>query len=115
LKDELNLKTERASVYAAIDSEREYQDSAWPANAGVNAPVRTIAEELMLIEEYAARMRALWTDTARPDEPVVLTPFFRKIAALAVRAMENHGAPGREGYGVFVQPSAPFDADDIPF
>ena len=37
------MKTERAMVYAAIDSEREYQDSHWPENAGVNAPVRTIA------------------------------------------------------------------------
>jgi hypothetical protein len=111
----VNLKTERQSVYAAIDSEREYQDSKWPANAGIYAEVRTPGEELLMIEEYAARARALWTDTpdGRLAEDQALTAMFRKIAGIAVRAMEHHGAPGREGFGVFVPP--PVSDDDIPF
>ena len=63
------------------------------------------------MQQYTKRAIDLWTDTQRSDEPRVLTPFFRKIGALAVRAMENHGAPGREGFGF----APTLSDDDIPF
>lgn len=115
------MKTERSSVYAAIDAEREYQDQAWPENAGTveNQRERTVAEELLMIEEYVAKARTAWTNAPRNVEADVTTNVLRKIAAIAVRAMENHGAPGREGFGVFVPayygfaPASP--DDDIPF
>jgi len=109
------MKTLRESVYVAVDSEREYQDHMWRENAGLveGQPVRTVAEELLMIEEYVARARKAWTDCPRDDEALTLTPMFRKIAAIAVRAMENHGAPGRDGFGVFVPD--PLADDDIPF
>lgn len=110
------MKTERSAVYTAIDSEREYQDEKWRENAGLveGQPPRELAGELLMIEEYVARARKAWTDTPREQEAAVVTDIIRKIAGIAVRAMENHGAPGREGYGVFVSPPPPPD-DDIPF
>lgn len=115
--DELNLRTDRESVFRAIDSEREYQASHWPCNDGAGGePVRTVAEELLMIEEYAARARKVWTDCKRTAEVPEVTNFMRNIAAIAVRAMENHGAPGREGYGVFVpQIVQERSDDDMPF
>lgn len=106
------MKTERVMVYAAIDSEREYQDTVWQSNA---LEPRTVAEELLMLEEYVVRARKVWTDEPRETEALVTTEVIRKIAGIAVRAMENHGAPGRTGYGVFTPVYTPVPDDDIPF
>lgn len=87
----------RQEVYAAIDSERAYQDSVWRENAGTVAgePVRTVAEELLMLDEYVKRAREAWTSAPREVEARVTTNILRKCAAICVRAMENHGAPHR--------------------
>lgn len=90
----------RTEVFAALISERNYQDHVWRENAGnvEGQPVRTIAEELLMIEEYAARARKVWTDAPRDVEVEATTDMIRKIGAICVRAMENHGAPHRVGF-----------------
>jgi len=87
----------RAEVYAAIDSERTYQDRVWAENAGrvPEAPVRTVAEELLMLEEYVAKARAAWTAAPRSTEVAVTTDVLRKCAGICVRAMENHGVAPR--------------------
>lgn len=87
----------RETVYAAIDTERTYQDKVWQENAGTveGQPVRTVAEELLMLEEYVAKARTAWTNAPRADEALATTEVLRKCAAICVRAMENHGAPGR--------------------
>lgn len=86
----------RSDVYRAIDSERAYQDRVWAENAGLTAqPVRTVAEELLILEDYVLRARKAWTDAPRQTEVVVTTDILRKCAGICVRAMENHGAPSR--------------------
>ena len=94
-------ETPRAEVYAAIDSERDYQTHAWRENAGLSAtePVRTVAEELLMLEEYTAKARAAWTAAPRAIEVAATTDILRKCAAICVRAMENHGAPLRHPVG----------------
>ena len=92
------MTTSRAKVYEAIDTERDYQTRVWRENAGLDPtqPVRTVAEELLMLEEYCAKARAAWTVAPRATEVEITTDILRKCAGICVRAMENHGAPKRK-------------------
>ena len=92
----------RAEVYTAIDTERAYQDRVWehnnpanplPAGDGV-ARSLSIGEDILLMEEYLAKARLQWTIEKRPE--VGALDIIRKIAGIAVRCMETHGAPHRK-------------------
>ena len=83
----------RFEVFVAIDSERDYQDSLGSDRRV--ARVMVLGEELVLLKEYIDRAFKNWTDTPGVN-PLITLNDFRKIAAIAVRAMENHGAPRRE-------------------
>jgi len=92
---------ERARVYEVIDGEREYQDRVWRENNpsspetaldGTARPL-SIGEDILLIEEYIAKARALWSCEKRPELGAL--NILRKIAGIAVRCMETHGAPPR--------------------
>lgn len=91
-------KATREQVYQAIDGERDYQTRVWRENAGLEptAPVRTVAEELLMLEDYVARARKAWTDAPRATEIHITTDILRKCAGICVRALENHGAPSRQ-------------------
>jgi hypothetical protein len=88
----------RQEVYLAIDSERDYQDRVWVENSGkaVDQPVRTVAEELLMLEDYVVRARTAWTNAPRATEVEITTDIIRKCAGICVRAMQNHGAPLRK-------------------
>lgn len=87
----------RSEVYAAIDTERDYQTRVWRENAGLEPgnDVRTVAEELLMLEDYVGRARKAWTDSPRAAEVTVTTDLLRKCAGICVRAMENWGVPRR--------------------
>jgi len=86
----------RNEVYAAIDSEREYQD-----RKGVHASKAPhehgIESFIVYMEDYLAEARKqasrIWTEDGRAA-PVVLDTI-RKVTALGVACMEQHGAPSR--------------------
>lgn len=82
----------REDVYKLIDSERTYQDKAWAMNSS-NAQPLTIGEELLLMEVYLRDAVDQWKVEPRPE--VKTTGLIRKLGAIAVRAMETHGAPSR--------------------
>lgn len=84
--------TDRMDVYRAINSEREYQDNLWPDHGDTSNPL-TIGEFLLLIEEYASKARKEWVVESKPEDNTL--EFMRKIAAIAVNCMEQHGAPLR--------------------
>ncbi len=86
-------KMTRQAVYDAIDTEREYQDGLTPDRRDKREMVT--GEELVLLREYVDRAFANWTNTPGVNPEITLHDF-RKIAAIAVRCMENHGAPHRE-------------------
>lgn len=77
----------RQDVYYAIDTERTYQESLVRNDVKLQRPM----EQLAIIEELCSRMKSHWYDVAG-DPPM---DFMRKIAATAVRSMEQHGAPKR--------------------
>jgi hypothetical protein len=85
------MRATRAEVYHAIDSERTYQDRIWPAAA--NQPQLSIGEFVLMLDEYVARARKEWTNEKRPEN--LTLEVVRKIAGIAVKCMEHHGAPRR--------------------
>jgi len=78
----------RKEVYVAIDSERDYQDNKW-RNAYDDSEW-SAGDWLIFIERYLNKAK----DTLG-DEDATLDNI-RKIAGLAVAAMEYKGAPMRE-------------------
>ncbi len=93
------MTTPRSEVYAALDSERAYQDERWAGYRGldgvhVNAIDRTLDEFILYVEQYAWEARTL---SVHGEEEEALE-FIRKVGALCVGCMEKHGAPKREGF-----------------
>lgn len=85
----------REEVYRLIDGERDYQNKVW-----VDSGANEVGSHCALIERYARKGLDAWTDN-KGDEAGL--DVIRKIAALCVRAMEQHGAPVRKV--VFSPPS----------
>lgn len=84
----LNLKVPRIDVFRAIDSEREYQEQLTRNTENDQRPL----EQLAIVEELCRRAKAAWYDNPGPFD----MNYVRKIAGVAVRCMEQHGAPSRE-------------------
>jgi hypothetical protein len=80
----------RQEVYEAINTERDYQDGLWKQTPEHQT---SIGETVLLIEEYTARARLEWTGEPAPETQTL--HIIRKIAGIAVRCMEQHGAPKR--------------------
>lgn len=80
---------ERSQVYKAIDSERDFQERRWTRPAHNHSAT----EYLVYIDHYVRKaMEAVSTE----DGEASALPCLRKIAALAVSAMEEHGVPFRQ-------------------
>ncbi len=92
--------TTRSEVYAAIDSERAYQDGLWgntlsgdrPATELQPGGTRTTDEFSLYIIGYANDLLVQGSHFA--NEKVKLD-IIRKITGLGVACMEQHGAPQR--------------------
>lgn len=80
----------RRRVYEAIDSEREYQDQKWGNPR--HDEQESMGNFLIYIERYLNRAKAGFYDH---NATVDVLNDVRKIAALAVAAMEQFGAPKR--------------------
>ena len=83
------MKATRQEVYNTIDGERDYQEKRWerPAHNHSNT------EYLVYIRHYVNE--ALSAVSTQDGDRATL-PALRKIAALAVAAMEANGAQPRE-------------------
>ena len=85
---------ERTDVYKRIDQERDYQDWRWEEGRRedqIPDIEKSPAEWLNYIEFYLDQAKI---SNTMLDKPQVMGDI-RKIAALAVRAMEIHGTPER--------------------
>lgn len=90
------MNINRSEVYAAIDSERDYQDRRWGDSLSSDRKPgngeRTIDEFALYIAAYTAKMVeqcGTFSDSKAKLDSI------RKIAGLAVACMEQHGAPRR--------------------
>lgn len=93
--------TSRTQVYAALDSEREYQNSRWcrtdsEKTAGHNP--HSVTEWLTYMRYYIDKGIEKATISNDPDASNQALEFARKVSALGVVCMEQHGAPLREGF-----------------
>ena len=90
------LKMERKEVYKRIDGERNYQDEVWGTRRALdNTPdeEKPVAEWINYIEYHLGKAK----DKVYHLNTLEATDELRKVAALAVRAMEIHGCPARQG------------------
>jgi hypothetical protein len=87
---EIDRTSLREEVYKVIDGERKYQNSL-KGNRTDGSP-KTVGDYLVMMDYYLAHAKEAWT--ANPGIKMVL-PDVRKLAAIAVRCMEEHGAPKR--------------------
>lgn len=88
--------TTRAEVYAAIDTEREYQDTIVetdPSRCSQTGPAHSVGDYLTMMATYLRKAQDDWTGTAGNDAAL---DQIRKIAGIAVHCMEDHGAPKRD-------------------
>jgi len=85
----------RDEVYAAIDSERAYQNSLGADRREPREINHSVGDYLTMLRVYLNKADVAWTDNPGTDAAMNV---IRKIAGIAVRAMEEHGAPQREGY-----------------
>lgn len=87
----------REEVYAALDSERNYQDEAKHGNATHTRPfVSSVLSggEIILLCEHALNQARTEFYIAGGDP----APYLRKVAALIVQFGERFGLPPRKGY-----------------
>ncbi len=83
----------RAEVYKLIDNERDYQDRLGPDRTELPPThPREVGESLTMMATYFRRAQDGWTEQAGNEAAL---DNIRKIAAIAVRCMEDHGAPER--------------------
>lgn len=84
--------TSRSEVYAAIDSERNYQESFIekdPTRCDSSLPEHSVGDYLTMLTTYVRKSQDGWTLNAGNS---VALDEIRKIAAIAVHCMEDHGA-----------------------
>lgn len=88
----------RQEVYEALDSERAYQNARWcrtePEKAAGHNP-HSVAEWLTYMRYYIEKGLETVTTSNDPDASTQGLEFARKVAALGVVCMEQHGAPKR--------------------
>lgn len=78
----------RKEVYDAIDSERDYQERRW----GTAGRSHEIASWITYMQDYLNEARNL---ASRNSPETIALDTIRKVVALGVRCMEEHGAPKR--------------------
>lgn len=96
-RDDIRQAT-RGAVYDAIDSERDYQDSRWNASTTTSKGVHSLSEWIAYMEDYLTEAKHILARNARQKAYVEVLPIIRKVAGMTVAAMEEHGAPQREGF-----------------
>ena len=83
-------KTARSVVYAAINTERAYQDELPPSRT--DGSDKTVGDYITMMGAYYDRALQAWASHPGPEQALEV---MRKLAAIAVHCMEDHGAPER--------------------
>lgn len=82
--------TSRYEIYRALDGEREYQGQKFGDKP------HSLTEFLVYIRDYTEEALTLVTRSADEDSKLDTLDSIRKIAALGVAALEQHGVQTRE-------------------
>ena len=87
--------SERDEVYAALTAERDYQDGRWDATHTSTCGRHSVTEFLVFIEDYVSEAKHHLSRNGEPGASEFALHSMRKIGALAVACMEQHGAKRR--------------------
>jgi hypothetical protein len=90
--------TPRADVYAALDSERAYQDTRWNESTTTSEGKHSLEEWIVYMEDYSAEAKHLLSRMSTQEAYPKALEIIRKVTAMGVACMEQHGAPRREGF-----------------
>lgn len=90
------MTTDRKEIYKAIDGERDYQDGWKDPTLTTSGGGHSIQEFLTYIASYTNE--AMEVGARKPDPAAIEFGLhaLRKVAALAVSAMEQHGVRTRD-------------------
>lgn len=86
--------TSRIAVYRTIDTERDYQDNLkadrteFPTD-GIRPVEHTVGNFVTMLQYYQNELVNCWTNNPGDEQALHV---MRKIAAIAVNCMEQHGA-----------------------
>lgn len=87
----------RDEVYDAIDGERDYQNNLgsdrteFPTGGSCSIP-HEVGEFVTMLQHYQNELVKAWTENPGCQASLHI---MRKIAAISVNCMEQHGAPPR--------------------
>lgn len=87
---------ERKRVYDLVDGERDYQDSKWGSDPQSHHSNHSPEEWFMYIEDYVNEAKHILSREAYGDCEQKAICIMRKVAGMAVCAMEQNGALSRE-------------------
>jgi len=90
------MMASREEVYKAIDSERDYQESRWNESTTVSKNIHSFEDWITYMEDYLSEAKHLLSRQARQDADPKVCHIMRKVLAMGVNALEQHGAPHRE-------------------
>ena len=83
----------RQDVYERINEERNFQESLAKTIFRHNAADKSVPAEIMMMQVYLNKAIHSFTNNYG-DQPALHQ--IRKVVALGVRCLENHGCPKRE-------------------
>lgn len=86
----------RSEVFAALNSERAYQDMRKKRDQGQT--FHSAEEFILYMEHYLHLAREVASTTWGPEAKPKTMEVVRKVTALGVAAMEQHGAPQRPDF-----------------
>lgn len=90
------MRVSREQVYEVLDGERDYQDEKWgpTPSQGQHSPT----EYLVYMKDYLDEAMSDATRGVDPEATEQVLHDIRKITAMGVACMEQHGAPARESH-----------------
>lgn len=88
----------RAEVYTALDSERAYQEFRWNKNTTTSGGQHSFTEWVAYMDYYLGLAKKELATRARQEAYPDVAHIMRKVTAMGVAAMEQLGAPKREGF-----------------
>lgn len=86
----------RREVYATIDTERAYQDKKWNPKTTTSGGQHSFEEWFTYIDDYVSEAQHILSRETKKVADEKSAHIMRKVAAMAVAAMEQLGAPPRE-------------------
>jgi hypothetical protein len=89
-------KMKRIEVFELINGEREYQDSIWNSETTASGGKHSPEEWIMYIEDYLLEAKHILSrENVQSSYPKAMA-ILRKVASMAVCAMEQIDTPKRE-------------------